>query len=282
MKPVLLIIVCLISSHSLATSCVYPDKIAQSLLENSDCGEISPQGELLFSQKLLAKVDFSADLPACVLVGTGETYSAFYLDKLGNSRSTQFFDNGCDYFKEGLARTFVDEKVAYFDKSLAVSIQTDFEQGAPFYYEHAIVCNGPFVEEKIGEHTLQSGGRCGLIDHEGKVVVAAEYRIEDQDVFTAYINSHNECTPPPVTTEASALCHGRRHARHLDYHSDDWTWYQVRQGDEVWYIDFAQANEPDVKITLELDKATAQWNSIIPQEDIQKDSQKDTLKEKTR
>jgi hypothetical protein len=255
----------LLAAMAQAIDCVIPHKVEQSMSVQENCGRVDADGVFHPRQAILDLTEFPDQAPAClIIIGAENEYLPYYVLGNGKSQASIFVDNGCDYFEEGLARTHVAGKVAYFDKDFTVKIATEFDEGAPFYYGHAVVCNGPFKEEQVGEHTLQRGGRCGLIDHTGELVVPAHYSIEDRDVFSKYINTHNDCEMPPIKTEADALCHGRRHARHLDHHSDNWTWYQVREKDKVWLIDFIQAEEPETRLTMEIDGESAHWNSIIP------------------
>jgi hypothetical protein len=61
--------------------------------------------------------------------------------------------------------------------------------------------------------------------------------VEDQLVFRDYRNAHNECPPPPIADEASALCHARRLARNLG-RSDDWEAWTLERDGDVWAIEY--------------------------------------------
>lgn len=246
--------------------CFYPHKTEQAMAEHQGCGAIDDRGQIKLTERALQQFLFPESGLGCLLVSQASEVLAFYVNEHGKTLSTLFVDNGCDYFQEGLARTHVDNKVAYFNNQLDIQITTHFDEGRSFSYAHAVVCNGPFKEEKMGEHTAVSGGQCGLINHDGKLVVPAKYALEQNEVFTLYINSHNECEPPPISKAADALCHGRRHGRMLDYHSDNWLFHQVIANGDTWLIEFIQAEEPDQTLIMEIDKHTAHWKSIIPKE----------------
>lgn len=262
----LLLLSFLLVAPAQALDCIIPHKVEQSMFPQEDCGSLDENSVFKPGTSLLNLIEFPDNAPACViLVGDNDDYLTHYVLPNGLTQTTLFFDNGCDYFEEGLARGKLNNKTIYFDKNLEIQIATDFEEGAPFYYGHAEVCNGPFIEKQEGEHTLQSGGQCGLIDRSGKLVVDANYTIEDQDVFTRYISSHNECEPPPIQNENDALCHARRHARVQDHHSDNWTWFEVEDRGANWAVHFIMAEDPDYKITMEINAESAHWNSIIPE-----------------
>ena len=248
--------------------CIYPHKSSQEMAEHLGCATLTANGQLQLKPETLQRILFPESGVECLLMLQQSEVLAFYVKDTGESRSTLFVDNGCDYFEEGLARGYVDGKITYFDNSLTTAVKTEFEQGMPFYYAHAVVCNGPFVEEKTADHdhTLQSGGRCGLIDHQGKLVVPAEYPIEQDEAFEKYINANNECEPPPIKTEADALCHGRRHGKMLNYLSDNWTWHEINEKDGVWQLEFIQAEEPDQILIMDIDRDSAHWRSIVPKE----------------
>lgn len=82
------------------------------------------------------------------------------------------FDNGPDPFEQGVARARIDGHLAYVDRRLRVRIRTAFDQGTPFEHGRATVCAG-CVEQRIdqGEHSILTGGRWGVIDRRGRIVV---------------------------------------------------------------------------------------------------------------
>jgi hypothetical protein len=82
------------------------------------------------------------------------------------------FDNGADYFSEGLTRSLVGGKIAYFDRSFHQVISPKYDWGWPFEAGRALVCLGcsPTGFEKDG-HSSVDGGKWGFIDKSGKEVV---------------------------------------------------------------------------------------------------------------
>lgn len=82
----------------------------------------------------------------------------------------EMFDNGPDYFEEGLARSRVGGKIAYLDRTLRPRIVTGYDWGSPFEHGRADVCVGCRMERE-GEHSVVVGGKWGVVDHMGRVVV---------------------------------------------------------------------------------------------------------------
>lgn len=135
----------------------------------------------------------------------------------------------------------------------------------PFDYEHAIVCNGPFETIKEGEHSWKTKGQCGLIDKKGKLVVEAKYPIGDGEAFNNYINSHNNCPKPPITTIESAICHAKQRLKYSDIHKSEAKIKSTKQNGDVWLVSFSYSDEPESLFEIELN-AKAGWNSIVPVE----------------
>ncbi|WP_018610142.1 WG repeat-containing protein [Uliginosibacterium gangwonense] len=101
------------------------------------------------------------------LVITEQGY--FYVNRKGMVRSTIMFDNGEDYFEQGLARTRQNDKIGFFDKSLKIVIPAAHTFAFPFESGRAVVCDG-CVSRAIdgGEHHIMTGGTWGWIDRKGR------------------------------------------------------------------------------------------------------------------
>lgn len=125
----------------------------------------SALGDTQINHKVIPQLSFNIDGLSFIR----STNGFFYVNRHGIMRSTLTFDNGPDYFSEGLARTHIDGKIGYFDKSLKIKIQAHYDFGFPFTEGQAIVCNG-CVERTEGEHTMRVGGLWGSINKKGKVV----------------------------------------------------------------------------------------------------------------
>ena len=100
-----------------------------------------------------------------------------YINKRGKSILRPFiYDNGPDYFSEGLARYVSDGKMGFFDERGSVIIPARLSFVLPFSEGLAAFCEG-CKEIKDGEHSRMEGGKWGYIDKSGKVVINAIYII---------------------------------------------------------------------------------------------------------
>ena len=232
------------------------------------CGAIGSDNVLHVDNKHLQNILFDEHGLQCVYV---DGNSVYYVNSRGKSMKTFFFDNGCDYFNSGLARTLLNGKAAFFDRRLDVVLKTEFDFASPFHYDHAVVCYGPLQEKSLGEHSVYSGGRCGLINREGTLVLPAEYSLEDDAVFQRYVDGHSECGAPPVRDEKAAICHAKRHARFLDMDSEgkqrSWLSVQVEQKADVWLVRYRlQGGKKESLYEMTIDKQDAGFRSLITQE----------------
>lgn len=104
-----------------------------------------------------------------MVMGIYSPVGIYYFSQSGKVRRTIPYDNGPDYFEEGLARTERNGKIGYFNKSLEITIEPMYDFGFPFQKGVAIVCNG-CVKEKDGEHSKLVGGVWGAIASNGKII----------------------------------------------------------------------------------------------------------------
>lgn len=263
MKSVFITILLIFSVSAKANNqCFYPSKKDGGNVSALDsCGQI--KGDTIkLGKRHVENVVYDENGLACILFFGKSNSDAFYIQESGRSQRALFFDNGCDYFEEGLARGLVNGEMVFINKSLDVVLTPKFEKLMPYDYGHSIVCNGPFIEEKRGVHTLHKGGRCGLLNKQGNLVVEAKFKIEDRDVFRDYINANNHCPPPPVTSEISALCHAKRHVSHMKFHTTQWKQHQISKRGDVWLITFVEDSETNGEFTLVLNSSRASWMSI--------------------
>jgi len=237
-------------------TCVYPSKSEGSLTLAENCGSVNGD-TLKLNKKLLDDVSFNESGLACLFVAK---QNAFYLHENGRSQRVHFFDNGCDYFEDGLARGIANGKMVFIDESLQIKLAPGFELLSPFDYGHSVVCNGPFQEERYGEYTFLKGGRCGLINKQGVLVVEAKYNIQNRELFQRYINNNSYCGAPPVISKKSALCHAKRHVSNMDGHTDQWKQYKLARRDGLWLVTFIEEESDEFTLLLNVD--TAHWESL--------------------
>ena len=261
MKHVLLAILLIFSVSAKAdNSCFYPSKKDEGSFSHFDnCGSI--KGDTIKLGKAHTKnISYDEKGLACIIFSAKDV---FYIQESGRSQRVYFYDNGCDYFKEGLARGIINDQMVFINEQLEVALAPGFELLSHYDYGHSIVCNGPFVEKKHGEHTFLKGGKCGLLNKQGVLVVEANYKIEDREVFENYINKNNHCPPPPVTSESSALCHAKRHISNREHYTDKWKKHEISKQGDIWLITFVEENKTNEEFTLTLNSSSAHWESLI-------------------
>ncbi|PJZ47643.1 WG repeat-containing protein [Leptospira saintgironsiae] len=88
--------------------------------------------------------------------------------------NTFTYDNGPDYFSEGLARFVENSKFGFFDASCNKVISANYDFAFPIQEGFSLVCNS-CESESDGEHSSIHGGKYGMIDKTGKIVIPIEY-----------------------------------------------------------------------------------------------------------
>lgn len=103
----------------------------------------------------------------------------FMYDRKGNFLFYPYlFDNGADYFSEGLMRIVGENnKVGFADKNGNIVIAPLYDEASPFHYGYADFCNGCY-KERISEHDFKlhttEGYSSGYINKKGEVVVPSD------------------------------------------------------------------------------------------------------------
>jgi hypothetical protein len=99
-----------------------------------------------------------------------------YIDLKGRPLVRPFvFDNGPDYFEEGLSRFVADGKIGFIDRAGVVVIPAVHDFALPFCEKMAVVCTGCRPEDDGDEHTIMVGGKWGYINRTGSIVIPLEY-----------------------------------------------------------------------------------------------------------
>jgi len=110
----------------------------------------------------------------------------FYIDTEGNRTLRPLnFDNGPDYFSEGLARYHGGDKIGYMDYNLNIVIPATFDFAFPFKNSMAIVCLecSPQASPDDG-HPEISGGKWGVIGKHGEILLPINNNREDARDFS--------------------------------------------------------------------------------------------------
>jgi hypothetical protein len=136
----------------------------------------APDRFVTVSRQSLAHAEFGAEGLSAILVGE----RIYFVNRAGNTAPALKFDNGPDYFVEGLARTVKDGKIGFVNTALEPVVAPVWDFAFPFSNGVAAVCSGCMAAG--GEHQLVTGGKWGYIDKRGKVLVPVRY---DRDELPA-------------------------------------------------------------------------------------------------
>jgi hypothetical protein len=136
------------------------------------------RGAVVIEPRYQAADPFSSKGIAAVLGDRGWVY----IDRTGRVLIAPFiFDNGPDYFHQGLARFTAEGKFGFFNSSGAVVIGPQFDFADSFSQDRAAVCQG-CRKVAAGEHWFMEGGTWGFIDRAGMLVIPL--RFEAAESFT--------------------------------------------------------------------------------------------------
>lgn len=95
------------------------------------------------------------------------------------------FDNGPDYVFDGLFRIQDSSRIGYADMNGNIIISPRFDFAYPFSNGLAAFNSGcKLIPDKYGEHLVITGGKWGLVNKKGEVVIKAIY----DDVFFDFDN----------------------------------------------------------------------------------------------
>ena len=144
-----------------------PVELAEDELPS--CAYLDDTGQLVLLPKTIIALEGRTQ-PVAAVVGS----MLYYLNSAGRSAPVFTYDNGADYFEEGLARTVRGGKVGFIDRDLDERIKPAWDFAFPFEDGIARVCQGCRAWA-IGEHQEMRGGVWGYIDREGTVVVPVEF-----------------------------------------------------------------------------------------------------------
>lgn len=144
---------------------VSPENPYPELTPSNVCGELLDPDTLIANKELLAKLHFGGDDLAEIRFQG----SVFYVSRTGNTARMFYYDNGADYFEEGLARSIKNGKVGFVDKQLNTVITPAYDFATPFNNGISEVCND-CSKQYHGEHWEMVGGAWGKIDAQGNLV----------------------------------------------------------------------------------------------------------------
>lgn len=153
-------------------SCSYWDKKTDNVETLDNCAAVK-EGKLVFLPELFAK---TRDVDGMSWVGlydytreAGLPDADYYVRSANNYLSVVHFDNGPDWFVEGLVRSRQNGKVGYWDDSFHNRIAAQFDYAWQFNEGKALVCIA-CKPQREGEHTALGGGEWYYIDKNGQRV----------------------------------------------------------------------------------------------------------------
>ncbi|WP_269791509.1 WG repeat-containing protein [Stenotrophomonas sp. Iso1] len=128
------------------------------------CLQTAP-GTLTISADALAQLNFNED--GLASLQAGDQY--YYVRRDGRYLPVILYDNGPDYFQEGLTRSVINGRLGYYDTQLQPAFSARFSWGWPFEKGIAQVCENchPGTPDASG-HTSMIGGQHFRIDRQGK------------------------------------------------------------------------------------------------------------------
>ena len=149
------------------------------LFEDGDkSGFKDARGKVVIPARFQIAGDFAKNNLAAVL----DDWGWCYINKKGAVviRSPFIFDNGADYFEEGLVRIVENGKFGFADASGKTLIAPQFDYAQSFRSGVAAVCIECYTKQADAEHSFVTGGRWGYINQRGRIIVPIEYKaVED-------------------------------------------------------------------------------------------------------
>jgi hypothetical protein len=131
---------------------VNPGEMQLHLSEFKNCGHFDVYGTFVPTKELLNAIQFDENNLSCLRVKDTQEY--YYVNKSGKSHVVKFFDNGCDYFSEGIARGKKGKYIFFFDMHLRVKLRIEAFHATPFEDGKSQVCPAGELRKNEGdEHT---------------------------------------------------------------------------------------------------------------------------------
>lgn len=136
------------------------------LQQYKNCAYIDSNGELKFVNEHFKNVNFGNDSIASIYISG---FGFAYIHKNGKIAVMHTYDNGPDYFVEGLARTIQNGKIGFVNRSLKIVIEPEYDAAYPFLDGVAKVgINCKSIKD--GEHSYWQCNKWFYIDTYGEIV----------------------------------------------------------------------------------------------------------------
>ncbi len=160
-----------------SVDCAYRAKKDKGIKEYRNCGNIV-DGKVSLSKEHLERMDFDSHGLASVFL-QGQHY---YVKPDGSMLPVVAFDNWADDYSEGLVRSAVDGKIAFYDQSFRQIIAPRYDWAAPFRDGRALVCTGCKAQPPDDDgHVLITGGTWGYINRKGEEIVPVRHTREEAE-----------------------------------------------------------------------------------------------------
>ena len=149
--------------------CRYLSKYNPELVERANCLTITNSSAEKWDALISKFVALDASYNDMGLAHLYSSEGLFYFQMNGKIMRTMMYDNGPDFFSEGLVRTVRDDKYGFMDKHLNIKIERQYDFASPFSNGKAKVCVGC---KKIsdGEHSWYEGGVSYFINKLGQKI----------------------------------------------------------------------------------------------------------------
>ncbi len=120
----------------------------------------------------LHRLSFDEHDLASLLIGDRH----YYVKPDGSMLPVITFDNWADEYSEGLTRSLVNGKIAYYDRYFNQVIPPRYDWGWPFENGRALVCKGCKIQppDESG-HAPVTGGFWGYINQKGEEIVPVRF-----------------------------------------------------------------------------------------------------------
>lgn len=143
-----------------------------SFEENGLYGFKDKSGKVIIKPQYQHTSDFTKELISFVVYE-----NKWYCIDTKNNKLLEVFnyDNGPDYYSEKLARFIENKKFGFFDSSCKKQIPATYDFVFPFEKGYSIVCSGCEIKSDGDEHSRIVGGKYGIINRKGKVILPTEY-----------------------------------------------------------------------------------------------------------
>ena len=155
------------SASAETISCRYLSKGEPELISAENC--LSPMSVGSWDALISKHIALDAVYDSRKLAYLYSEAGVFYFQENGKIMRTLMYDNGPDYFEEGLVRSLKDGKVGFMDKNLDLIIERKFDFAFPFKNGKAEVCVG-CTRNTDGEYSYYEDGVWYYIDTKGKKI----------------------------------------------------------------------------------------------------------------